>query len=548
MRAAVLIAALIAGCASRDPAQLVVVVTSDLAVPAELDGLEIRLRDAAGAILEERALLLRGAGALPLSFGVAPLEGDVRRPADVEVAAISQQQVRFRTRIRTRFLPGKRLRLDVFLAKSCIAAACPDSVACLRGACTGPVDVPPETLLDGLNDAGPIDAASNDAALPDAPATDAGSTTDAGADGGSCTLTRDLLAAEATQGRNFASPALAWTGSEFGVAYASYDDSVMRTRIELVRIAGDGQSVLGASPMRFESTYTGTTARADYPSLIWTGADYALAWEDTSLLGGNRGEIFVARITAGSTAARVRAQLTRTADLDERPVVQFDGTNLAIAWRSDYSNARFVLASDQGTPIGASLRVGEVAYLDLRYDAARREYAMVRAQNVGDDNLELVYDRIAADGSRLVVPSPAPFTRSPGDSVEPALAWNGAEYGLAWLEGRVDQTHDVYFGRLSALGLPTPAGGVRIAASVTISERPALAWSPTLGFGAAWRDEGAIGFARVAADGSVSARIPRVNGPEYAGSGAALAAGAADFGLSWADHDGLHFTLVRCPP
>lgn len=174
-------------CRAADPAQIVVIVRSDMVVPDELDEVRVELFDASSATPIEAQAFALGDGAgrhrLPASFGIAPRNGDIDRPVHARIAALVAGAERFDTQFTTRFVSGVVLRLEVFLARRCVAEAptCPPGQTCGRDGCA-PIAIDPGTLPryvpgDEAEDAGfdrdagmdaSVDAAARDAAIPDA--------------------------------------------------------------------------------------------------------------------------------------------------------------------------------------------------------------------------------------------------------------------------------------------------------------------------------------------------------------------------------------------
>jgi len=143
-----------------EPTQLVVVVQTDMIVPAELDGFVVRVRDGRGRLVEpERTFDLEGEGrvTLPATFGVAPRDRDPERRVTVEVDAMLDGARRFDTRARTGFVENEVLRLDLWLAGRCVVegGTCSDEETCSLDGCVD-LDVPPSDLHPwGGLDAGP---------------------------------------------------------------------------------------------------------------------------------------------------------------------------------------------------------------------------------------------------------------------------------------------------------------------------------------------------------------------------------------------------------
>lgn len=181
-RGAILIVVALAACRTEVQGQLVVVVATNIPVPDEMDAFRVRVTSPENDPAFNHEFRL-GAGAgevkLPADFGVRPRRGDTRRRVTIDVEVRRAGQPRFTTRAITTFLPGRRLRLVMFLAESCLEMAdtCKPTETCGPEGC-----VPPEIDPEDLPDFDPDDP------LPDAAVrgVDAGSdaATDASADSG----------------------------------------------------------------------------------------------------------------------------------------------------------------------------------------------------------------------------------------------------------------------------------------------------------------------------------------------------------------------------
>lgn len=176
MHRALLPLTLAASACSVDATQLVVVVGTDLRVPAQLDALVIEVEGQGTRFVgPEVRLEGDGAASLPASFGVAPKDGDARRRVSVRVSGLHDGAPVIAARAGTSFIEHRRLRLDLFLAQSCLPlfARCEEQgQTCAQGVCVDPWRDPTGLPRwdEGTNLA-PDAAVSLDAApLPDAAA------------------------------------------------------------------------------------------------------------------------------------------------------------------------------------------------------------------------------------------------------------------------------------------------------------------------------------------------------------------------------------------
>ena len=142
----------LAGCA--EPTQLVVVVRTDMTVPTEIDQVRVRVLhvgDATPTYDNTVPLTTPSTAGVTfqtlLSFGAGPRDDDASRRVHVLVDAMKGGSRLFTTEVRTGFARGKKLRLEVYLARRCLTQAemcLPDQTCGLSG-CVSP-DVPVEVL------------------------------------------------------------------------------------------------------------------------------------------------------------------------------------------------------------------------------------------------------------------------------------------------------------------------------------------------------------------------------------------------------------------
>jgi hypothetical protein len=182
-------------------------------------------------------------------------------------------------------------------------------------------------------------------------------------------------------------PSLVWTGSEFGIFF--HDDRHGGNEIFLQRVSELG-GMLGSAVR-----VTDVTGDSSAASAVWTGSEFAVAWQDNA--EGNF-EINLARLSA--LGAMITASLRMTNDPAESTTPSFvwTGSELAFAW----SDSR-----------------------------------------IGDD-YEIFLQRVSADG--FPTGGEIRITEEVGESANPSLVWTGSEYGVSWNDDR-DGDPQIYFAR-----------------------------------------------------------------------------------------------------
>lgn len=243
---------------SEPPTQLVVVVSSNLAIPSAIESVVVRTEEG-GATIAEHAFPLAASADLPLSFAIVPRGGDASRSVTIVAVGSSASGLVARHRVSTGFVRGEsrlvRLRLDACASPPCEISEtlAPESL---------PIAIPGRELEEP-SDAGPLDATiGQDASAYDAgDGGDAGGSRDAGGDAGPAmpTSCSDHLARGATASGVF-------TIDPDGAGSLSSIDVFCEME------AGGGGWTLLLKVDGFESPPSGPSVLG-YDSALWTGTD-----------------------------------------------------------------------------------------------------------------------------------------------------------------------------------------------------------------------------------------------------------------------------------
>jgi predicted RecA/RadA family phage recombinase len=118
-------------------------------------------------------------------------------------------------------------------------------------------------------------------------------------------------------------PTLAWTGSEFGVAWG---DSPPTDHIRFARLDPAGNKI------GVDVQVDGGPGRANQPSLVWNGLEYGVTWTDQR--DGNP-EIYFIGLTAGGVRIGSDLRVTNDPGSLNSPRLAWTGTDYAMAW-SDF--------------------------------------------------------------------------------------------------------------------------------------------------------------------------------------------------------------------
>jgi hypothetical protein len=302
-------------------------------------------------------------------------------------------------------------------------------------------------------------------------------------------------------------PSVAWDGTQFGVAWtetlAGGEQEIYFTTVTVTGIPGTLQRI------------TNATGLSDYPSLIWVGTVYGLAWQDARI-GGN--EIYFVRLDATGSKIGSDERLTFSTGSAFSPSLAWTGQEYAVSWndtRGGNQDVYTARVSSAGVKQGFELRVstppaeagftslawsgtGQVVVWEDRDDGVWGVHAaFVRCcddldgdgysecagdpndqdpsgypggpdacdgrDNNGDGVVDETCDGICTgaddwDGDLRVSDSNAGVYTA-------EIAWNGSEFGVAW--GQNLGGANLWFRRLDAAGQPLgPATTVVASGSV----------------------------------------------------------------------------------
>ncbi|MBI5071995.1 CHAP domain-containing protein [Candidatus Falkowbacteria bacterium] len=302
-------------------------------------------------------------------------------------------------------------------------------------------------------------------------------------------------------------PAVAWAGTELGVAWEDWRAGIpnaeiyfARANTSLVRI-GDEVRVTNASWGSRE------------PSLVWTSLEYGVAWYD-SRRDMSRPEIYFTRLDAAGLEIGDDVQLTDHFALSGASYALsfvWMGSEYGIAFldsRVSPMDIYFIRLNSSGTAIapeapiisdGGTENVPTLVWTGTQYGLA---------YTVSFDGFQqILFARADSFGARIGgVTTVAAFDslgRLYAETVD--LVWRGSEFALLWTKNMASGAREVYFRRIDAAGVPL-APEVLIASSPDIIYRVALTWNGSE-YGATWEESSSLlanaYFVRLDEDGAI---------------------------------------------
>jgi hypothetical protein len=128
-------------------------------------------------------------------------------------------------------------------------------------------------------------------------------------------------------------PTMAWSGSEFVSCWQDTRDSV--TQIYCARLSGGGTKI-GA-----EVRVGATSNNSESAFLAWSGSEFGLAWVDTIT---DNEEIHFVRVATDLTRVGSVVRLTNDPDASENPWLAWTGSSYGVAWNDDRSGTWQIFA------------------------------------------------------------------------------------------------------------------------------------------------------------------------------------------------------------
>ncbi len=245
-----------------------------------------------------------------------------------------------------------------------------------------------------------------------------------------------------------ADPDIVWTGQQYGVAWADKRDNESRSEIYLARLSEAGES------LSTETRVTSATGNSEYPSIVWTGSQFGIAWQD---FRDGRLEIYFARLDASGNKLGADTRVTTHVGgapqdfLEGHPSVIWDGKYFEVAWadnRDGTLGIYWAKLSASGTKLTSDIRVSSAAATaSFPSLAAAGQDSLVAWQDFRGGASEVYIARLSRSGT--LVGGETRLTNAFGASVSPSVVWNGSQYAVVWSDRRVPGRQEIYFTRES---------------------------------------------------------------------------------------------------
>ena len=225
---------------------------------------------------------------------------------------------------------------------------------------------------------------------------------------------------------------IVWTGTELGVTWAGQPDEY---QLFFARIAPDG-----TPPIEVVQLTVDTGTFESKPSIAWTGSEYGIAFERGE--GDSTCAIFFVRVSAEGVKIGEEVLVQAIGcSTPEEPSLVWTGTDFGLAFGDRVEGWQpyllFARISAAGLVEGIPARVtedlcGNHCAPSLAWAGA--EYGLLWA---GGEVFQALFDRLGSDGTRVDDEYGLDFE---ADVQDVALAWTGAEYVAVTVTGSSGET------------------------------------------------------------------------------------------------------------
>jgi len=266
-------------------------------------------------------------------------------------------------------------------------------------------------------------------------------------------------------------PALAFDGANFLVVWEDHRSGYSNIYGARVTPAG---AVLDPQGIAISDT----AANQMYPVLAFDGENFLVTWEDWR----SDSDIYGARVTPGGAVLDTDGiVISQASDRQYSPALGFDGANFLVVWE-DYRNGYPDVYGARVTPQGTVLDTNGIVVSQapswqlspaLGFDGAN---FLVVWQDSRDSGSANIYGARVTPGGAVPDTDGFVISKAVYDQKEPALAFDGADFLVAWEDYRSHTRSDIYGARVTPQGTVLDTNGFVIARAQSDQLAPALAF------------------------------------------------------------------------
>jgi phosphoribosylformylglycinamidine (FGAM) synthase PurS component len=251
------------------------------------------------------------------------------------------------------------------------------------------------------------------------------------------------------------SPALAFDGANFLVVW---EDHRSGPDIYCARVTPQGV-VLDPDGIVISQAANGQ----EYPAVAFDGTSFLVVWLD--FRSSDYPDIYGARVTPrGRVLDPDGIAISQAADWQGYPALAFDGANFLVAW-DDGRGSSYDIYGARVTPAGLVLDSGGIAISQTAHDQYHPALGFDGTDFlvVWDDyrgGSDDIYGARVTPAGLVLDPDGIAIAQAADDRLAPALAFDGANYLVAWTGGRSGDSSDICGAWVSPAGTVSGEGAV----------------------------------------------------------------------------------------
>ena len=272
---------------------------------------------------------------------------------------------------------------------------------------------------------------------------------------------------------NQMNPRAAFDGTNYLVVW--YDSRSGSYDIYCTRVTQNG-TVLNPAGIAIS-----TAANYQYfPDVSFDGTNYMVVWQDDR---SGVFDIYGSRVAQnGNVLDPTGIQISGATDEQNRPAIDFDGTNYLVVWYDERSVSEYDI---YGTLIDTGGNVLDTAGIAI--STATNDQYMPSVSFDGTNYLVAWYDnrdgtanydvygaRVNTSGV-VQEPSGIPIANMDVQQLTPSVTSYSGQWLAAWRDNRNGSYNDIYGSRVSSSGTATDPSGILISASAQTQGKPAIA-------------------------------------------------------------------------
>ncbi len=273
-------------------------------------------------------------------------------------------------------------------------------------------------------------------------------------------------------------PAIAWTGSEFGIAWL-VDTSPRAIRFQPIGTDGRPGTMVDA---------VSGAAELSLHDMVWDGTTYGLTWTQTNDAAHH---VWFVKLSTSGSHAITASQITTVA-VPSTPSITWTGSEYGVAWIDGRTSgwAQSDIYFQRIATTGEAVLSGDVPLVTGAFKSelpdiiwSSSEYAVVWQDTRDGINQEIYFARISGDGIKNGVDER--ITNEPGtQSTNPSIAHGDGHYGLGY-----SSNGELIFLLLDEEGAQI-GGRLRVNPSDQMHIGPDLLWNNDAGYmyyGVGWQ-------------------------------------------------------------